>query len=176
MIFIQFYEIYLYGMCLPYLISLFFKLFQLFQSEYQALTSSCTQWHVLFAATTSSRRLRLELRPSVQLQRDQRLKQRVRRRTDGWLGGGEELFTVGWSSNSWRGEHREWDWLGKWPDLMQESGEKACACTCLVLSVRKHICEWPGLTLIKLRFTFNSWWTDQMLGLSHVFLVRWYRS
>ncbi|KAL7392413.1 hypothetical protein ABVT39_024370 [Epinephelus coioides] len=97
---VQFYEIYLHSLYLPYLISL--ELFQLFQLEYQELTSSCTEKHFLFAATTSSRRLKLELGLSMKLQRDQRLKQTVKGEgvMADWAGE-EELthFTVGWGWN-----------------------------------------------------------------------------
>lgn len=98
---VQLYEIYLHGLCLPYLISL--ELFQLFQLEYQEMTSSCTEKCFLFAATTSSRRLKLELGLSMKLQRDQRLKQTVKGEgvMADWAGE-EELthFTVGWGWNS----------------------------------------------------------------------------
>lgn len=90
----------------------FLQLFQLFQLEYQALTSSCSEWHSLFAATTSSHRLRLEMRPSVQLQRDQRLKQKVKGQgagTDGWLGGGDSLLSAE-AVSFWGGNTFEMTW------------------------------------------------------------------
>lgn len=143
-----------------------FLLFQLFQSECPVLAGSRMELHFVFAAATSSRRLRPELGTSGRLQREGE-------RT----GLGDRGDS--WSCGCWRVEGRGWGCLGgKRPDLRHESGRRESVqrlqvCKPVVPPVEKHICRVSWGHMTELWLTIDSRQTDEVLQFHMSPLARW---